>query len=349
MWRGVIEEYRSYLPIGDATPVITLLEGGTPLLESQLGQSFGLRLWLKYEATNPTGSFKDRGMTVAVSMAVDARAQGVICASTGNTAASAAAYATRAGLLCVLIIPAEGIAVGKLMQAIIHGATIVPVEAGFDQALDLARAAAQRLRLTLVNSINPDRLAGQQTAAFEICDALARAPEAVAVPVGNAGNITAYWMGFKAYLARGRIDRLPKMIGVQAEGAAPLVHGRPVEDPRTIASAIRIGRPASWEGATQAVQESGGQFVTVSDDEMLQAQRELAHEGLFVEPASAASMAGVLKLASEHRAPAEVVCILTGHGLKDPETVQAQAALPHPILPTVEAIETALAATTRPN
>ena len=299
----------------------------------------GLRLWLKYEATNPTGSFKDRGMTVAVSKALEAQAPGVICASTGNTAASAAAYASRAGLPCILIVPAEGVALGKLVQAIAHGATIIPVQAGFDQALDLARKASGGLGLTLVNSINPHRLAGQKTAAFEICGALGRAPEALAIPVGNAGNITAYWMGFKEYREVGRIDRLPRMIGVQAEGAAPLVHGQPVDHPRTIASAIRIGRPASWEGAVRAVEESGGQFITVSDEEILATQDELGREGLFVEPASAASVAGVLKLARTGRAPSEVVCVLTGHGLKDPEIVQTRATLREPVPATLEALE----------
>lgn len=278
-------------------------------------------------------------MAVAVSKAVEARARGVICASTGNTAASAAAYAARAGLPCVLIVPAEGVALGKLVQAIAHGATIIPVQAGFDQALDLARKASESLGLTLVNSINPYRLAGQKTAAFEICDALGRVPEALAIPVGNAGNITAYWMGFKEYREVGRIDRLPRMIGVQAEGAAPLVRGRPVDHPRTIASAIRIGRPASWEGAVQAVEESGGQFIAVSDEEILAAQDKLGREGLFVEPASAASVAGILKLARTGRAPSEVVCVLTGHGLKDPEIVQTRATLPEPVPATLEALE----------
>lgn len=281
-------------------------------------------------------------MTVAVSKALEAGARGVICASTGNTAASAAAYAGRAGLPCTLIIPGDGVALGKLVQAIAHGATIIPVDAGFDRALDLAREGAERFALTLVNSLNPHRRAGQKTAAFEICDALGRAPQALAIPVGNAGNITAYWMGFKEYQAAGRIDGLPRMIGVQAEGAAPLVHGRPVSHPRTVASAIRIGRPANWEGAVQAVQESGGEFVAVSDDEILTAQAHLSREGFFVEPASAASVAGALKLARERRAPDEVVCVLTGHGLKDPQIIQERANLPRPIPATLEAIERVL-------
>jgi threonine synthase len=343
VWQGIIEEYRSYLPVTAATPVITLREGGTPLLESRLGARYGVRVLVKYEATNPTASFKDRGMTVAVSKAVEAGARGVICASTGNTAASAAAYAARAGLSCVLLIPADGVALGKLVQAIACHATLIAVQTTFDGALDLAREGAKRFGLTLVNSVNPHRIAGQKTGAFEVCDALGRGPEALALPVGNAGNITAYWAGFTDYHAAGHIASRPRMIGVQAEGAAPFVQGRPVDRPRTIASAIRIGRPASWEGAVTAVRESGGQFMTVTDDEILAAQDELAREGLFVEPASAASVAGVLKLARAGQAPREVVCVLTGHGLKDPEVVQSRSSLPPPIPATLEAIQTRLA------
>ncbi len=344
MWRGVIEEYRHYLPVTDATPVITLCEGGTPLLESRLGQPYGVRVLAKYDAANPTGSFKDRGMTVAVSKAAESAAHGIICASTGNTAASAAAYAARAGLRCTLIVPAEGVAPGKLVQAVACGATILPVTGTFDHALALAREASAAFGLTLVNSVNPHRLAGQKTAAFEICDALGRAPEALAIPVGNAGNITAYWAGFTEYRSAGRIDRLPKMIGVQAEGAAPLVTGHPVEQPRTVASAIRIGRPASWDGASTAVRESGGQFLSVSDDEILAAQSLLARDGLFVEPASAASVAGVLKLAQRGQVGREVVCVLTGHGLKDPGVVQGRApSLPPPVPASLDAIRARLA------
>jgi len=337
MWRGVIEEYRAFLPVTADTPVITLHEGGTPLLASSLGRR-GIRFLAKYEGTNPTGSFKDRGMTVAVSKAVEASARGVICASTGNTAASAAAYAARAGLACVLIIPAAGVALGKLVQSVACGATIIPVQGTFDRALDLARRAADHFGLTLVNSVNPHRLIGQKTAAFEICDALGRAPEAVVIPVGNAGNITAYWTGFKEYRAAGRITSLPRMVGVQAEGAAPLVQGRPVDEPRTVASAIRIGRPASWDGAVAAVRESGGMFLTVTDAEILAAQEQLAREGLFVEPASAASLAGLIKLLQDGRAPDDVVCVLTGHGLKDPEIVQSRAHLPEPVPATLDAV-----------
>ncbi len=345
MWRGLIEEYRPFLPVEHATPVITMLEGGTPLLPSRLGTPYGIRIGVKYDAANPTGSFKDRGMTVAVSKALEAKASGIICASTGNTAASAAAYAARAGFRCVVLLPARGVATSKLVQSLASGALIIPIRAPFDRVLRLARQAATRFGLTLVNSVNPHRLAGQKTVAFEICDVLGRAPEALAVPVGNAGNITACWLGFKDYRSAGRIDRLPRMIGVQAAGAAPLVRGRPVSQPRTVASAIRIGRPATWEGAVQAIAESGGQFVAVSDDEILQAQVALAGEGLFVEPASAASVAGTFKLAREGAAPSEVICILTGHGLKDPEVVLARATAPRSIPPTLDALASRLSGT----
>ncbi|OGT25186.1 MAG: threonine synthase [Gammaproteobacteria bacterium RBG_16_66_13] len=337
MWRGVIEEYRSHLPVGLATPIVTLLEGGTPLLRSR-DTGDGRAVWLKNEGGNPTGSFKDRGMTVAVSMALEAGASGVICASTGNTAASAAAYAARAGIRCVLIIPADGVALGKLVQAAACGAMIIPVSAGFDAALDLARQAADELRLTLVNSVNPNRLAGQKTAAFEICDALGRAPESLFIPVGNAGNITAYWAGFTEYRGGRKITALPRMIGIQAEGAAPLVRGMPVERPQTVASAIRIGRPATWEGAVRAVEESGGEFLTVTDEEILDAQGALGRQGVFVEPASAASWAGLQKLAREGRAPREAVCVLTGHGLKDPAVIEQRLRLPPTIAPTLDAL-----------
>jgi threonine synthase len=340
VWRGVIEEYRSHLPVGLATPVVTLLEGATPLLPADAPA--GRTIWLKNEGGNPTGSFKDRGMTVAVSKAVEAGATGVICASTGNTAASAAAYAARAGLYCVLVVPADGVALGKLVQAAACGARIIPVTAGFDAALDLAREAAEKLRLTLVNSVNPHRLAGQKTAAFEICDVLGRAPETLVIPVGNAGNITAYWVGFTEYHAAGRSASRPRLIGVQAEGAAPLVLRRPVEQPRTVASAIRIGRPATWDGAVQAVEESGGEFLTVSDDEILEAQATLGKQGVFVEPASAASWAGLEKLAREGRAPREAVCVLTGHGLKDPTVIERRMRLPSPVAPTLDALAAAV-------
>lgn len=338
MWRGVIEEYRAHLPIAVRTPVVTLLEGGTPLITARFAAPTRREVWLKCEGGNPTGSFKDRGMTVAVSKAVEAGTRGVICASTGNTAASASAYAARAALRCAVIIPAGGVALGKLVQSAAHSAVIIPVDGGFDAALDLARNAAEHFKLTLVNSVNPHRLAGQKTAAFEICDVLGHAPEAVIIPVGNGGNITAYWQGFNDYYAAGRIATRPRHIGVQAEGASPLVRGRPIEDPQTVASAIRIGRPASWDGAVRAAEESGGEFLMVTDEEILAAQTLLGREGIFVEPASAASVAGVLKLEREGRAPSEVVCILTGHGLKDPAVIQNRMTLPAPMKPTLEAI-----------
>jgi len=343
MWRGVIEEYRSSLPVGERTPVVTLLEGGTPLVPFHL-EDPQHQLWVKYEATNPTGSFKDRGMTVAISRALETGAQGVICASTGNTAASAAAYAARGGLPCAVVVPAHGVALGKLVQALVHGATVIPVEAEFDEAFALASASAERFALRVVNSINPDRLAGQKTAAFEICDGLGRAPAALAIPVGNGGNISAYWQGFKEYRTLGRIDRLPQMIGVQAEGAAPLFYDRPVSHPQTIASAIRIGRPVGWTSAKRAVEESGGRFVVVSDDEILAAQTVLARAGLFVEPASAASVAGVRRLLREGIPLLDVVCVLTGHGLKDPEVVQKRSTLPRPVQATLDAIGARLSA-----
>jgi len=338
VWRGVIEEYRAHLPVTERTPVVTLLEGGTPLLRARFPGESGPTVWLKVEAGNPTGSFKDRGMTVAVSKALEAASRGVICASTGNTAAAASAYAGRAGLPCVLIIPADGVALGKLVQAGAHAATIIPVDGTFDAALDLARLAADRFGLTLVNSVNPHRIAGQKTAAFEICDALGRAPQALLIPVGNAGNITAYWEGFNEYYAAGRIATRPRHIGVQAEGAAPLVRGRPVERPQTVASAIRIGRPASWEGAVRAVEESSGELLAVTDEEILAAQDLLGREGVFVEPASAAPVAGWLKLQRAGRAPDDVVCVLTGHGLKDPAVIQQRLALPRPVPATLDGI-----------
>ncbi|MBI4227547.1 MAG: threonine synthase [Candidatus Omnitrophica bacterium] len=330
MWRaapyaGIIARYRAFLPVTAATPIVTLLEGNTPLIPAPfLGQRLGrgVEAWLKYEGLNPTGSFKDRGMTMAVSKAVEAGATAVICASTGNTSASAAAYAARAGLRCFVLIPKGAIALGKLAQALIHGARVLAVRGNFDQALELVKQIARDYPVALVNSLNPHRLEGQQTGAFEICDALGRAPDYHAIPVGNAGNITAYWKGYRVYRARGRIQRLPRMLGFQAAGAAPLVKGRPVANPKTIATAIRIGHPASWDGAMDAVRASGGRITAVTDREILQAYQLLAARvGVFVEPASAASVAGVLKLGRRgyFRRGSAIVCVLTGHGLKDPD------------------------------
>lgn len=334
MWRGIIHAYRPFLRIAPIAP-ITLYEGNTPLLPApRLAQALGFSgsLFLKYEGLNPTGSFKDRGMTTALTQAVAEGAQAVICASTGNTAASAAAYAARAGLRAVVLVPAGKIALGKLAAAMAYGATVLTVEGNFDEALRLVRQAVEVYPIALVNSLNPHRLEGQQTAAFEICDQLGRAPDWLCIPVGNAGNITAYWKGFRAYHQAGRISELPRLLGVQAEGAAPLVLGHPVDHPETIATAIRIGRPARGPEALQAVQESGGRFLAVSDAEILEAWRMLAAlEGLFAEPASAASVAGLRRaLAQGLISPSEgvIVAVLTGHGLKDPEI--ALRALPAP-------------------
>ncbi|MFO7173501.1 MAG: threonine synthase [Bacillota bacterium] len=322
-WPGVIAAYRRYLPVSDATPVVTLLEGGTPLVPApRLGRELGVELYLKCEGMNPTGSFKDRGMTVAVSKAVEAGARAVICASTGNTSASAAAYAARAGIRCYVVIPDGAVALGKLAQAIAYGARVLQIAGNFDDGLRLVRQiAAARPEIALVNSVNPYRLQGQKTAAFEVVDALGgKAPAALAIPVGNAGNISAYWMGFKEY-NRGR----PVLLGFQAAGAAPLVRGEPVPNPETVATAIRIGNPASWHLAAAAVQESGGGFYAVTDAEILAAYEALAQtEGIFAEPASCAAIAGLLKLAREGRLSPwrgqRVVAVLTGHGLKDPDT-----------------------------
>lgn len=320
---GVIQSYAEWLPVTDRTPVVTLGEGGTPLVHARtLSDRTGCEVFLKVEGANPTGSFKDRGMTLAISKALEEGATAVVCASTGNTSASAAAYAAKAGLDCVVLVPAGRIAAGKLAQAIIHGARLVQVEGGFDDCLTLSRALADRYPLSLVNSVNQYRLEGQKTAAFEVVDTLGRAPDIHCLPVGNAGNITAYWLGYRQYAEAGRC-RLPQMWGVQAAGAAPLVSGTPVAEPDTVATAIRIGHPASWSGAETARAESGGRFDAAEDDDILAAQRLLAaEEGIFVEPASAASVAGLLARAKEAALPSGsvVVCTVTGTGLKDVET-----------------------------
>jgi threonine synthase len=323
---GVIERYRRFLPVSDRTPIITLGEGSTPLVPApRLAREIGgrLRIFLKYEGMNPTGSFKDRGMTVALSKAVEEGSTAVVCASTGNTAASAAAYAARAGVSALVLLPAGSVALGKVSQALAYGAKVLAVEGNFDLALCLVRELCERRRITLVNSINPHRIEGQKTGAFEIADELGRAPDFHCIPVGNAGNITAYWKGYKEYHAA-KGAGLPKMLGFQAEGAAPIVRGHPIEDPRTIATAIKIGNPASWKGAEAARDESGGRIDAVTDDEIISAYRMLGRlEGLFVEPASAASVAGLIKCARAgffaDRPEATIVCVLTGHGLKDPE------------------------------
>ena len=331
-WPGVIEAYRDLLPVTEATPVITLLEGDTPLIEcSRLAAAIApnLRILAKFEGANPTGSFKDRGMTVAVSKAVEQGAQMTICASTGNTAAAAAAYSARAGIGSAVVIPAGHIALGKLAQALVHNACVVAVEGSFDDALRVVREITEQYPVELVNSINPFRIEGQKTAAFEICDRLEGPPDYHALPVGNAGNIRSYWKGYREYHERGVIDRRPKMLGFQAAGAAPIVRGEPVAYPETIATAIRIGNPASWKQAEEARDESGGLIEAVTDQQIIEAYKLLAAtEGIFAEPASAASIAGVKQLAERGyfgEEPATVTCTLTGHGLKDPDRAIAEA------------------------
>jgi threonine synthase len=327
-WRGVIEEYRPFLPVSETTPVVTLYEGGTALLPApRLSERVGANVWLKVEGSNPTGSFKDRGMSLAISKALEAGAEAVVCASTGNTSASAAAYAARAGIRCVVLIPEGHIAVGKLAQALVHGASVLQIRGNFDAALRLVRELPGRAPVTVVNSVNPDRIAGQMTAAFEIIDVLGDAPDVHCIPVGNAGNITAYWRGYCEYKAAGMSSKLPRMLGFQAAGAAPIVEGKPVEEPETIATAIRIGCPASWYGATAAASESGGRIEAVTDDEILAAYGFLAREeSVFCEAASAASVAGLFKLGVPEGA--RVVCVLTGHGLKDPDLAIGQVLMP---------------------
>jgi threonine synthase len=326
-WPGIILAYPDRITLPDGARVVTLQEGGTPLLEARhLSELSGCQVYLKVEGANPTGSFKDRGMTVAISHALATGATAVICASTGNTSASAAAYAARAGLTCAVLIPRGKIAQGKLAQAVAYGARILQIDGNFDDCLELARKTAAEYPIELVNSVNPIRLVGQQTAAWEICDTLGRAPDVHLLPVGNAGNITAYWRGYKVYAADGVVPTTPRMFGFQAEGAAPLVRGEPVRDPDTVATAIRVGNPASWAGAIAARDESNGLIDMLSDKHILAAYHLLSsREGVFVEPASATSVAGLLKTAQDGRLPrgSTVVCTVTGHGLKDPDTALA--------------------------
>ncbi|WP_370327758.1 threonine synthase [Euzebya sp.] len=338
-WRGLITEYRDRLPVTDDTPVITLREGGTPLVHSEvLSERVGADVWLKFDGANPTGSFKDRGMTLAISKAVEEGAEAVVCASTGNTSAAAAAYAAKAGLTCGVIVPKGKIALGKMAQALVHGATVLQIEGNFDQALDICRTLDEKYPIELVNSVNPYRIEGQKTGAFEVCDFLGAAPDLHVMPVGNAGNITAWWRGYREYHADGMTDSLPVMRGYQAAGAAPLVSGSPVESPSTIATAIRIGNPASWGSAVEAAEQSGGSIRAVTDREIYQAYRLAAAEGVFCEMASAASIAGLLQLhaAGEVPAGATVVCVLTGHGLKDPDWAIAGAGKPPVIAADVD-------------
>jgi len=342
-YQGVIEQYREFLPVTDKTPIVTLLEGNTPLIRSEkLSNELGLEIHLKYEGLNPTGSFKDRGMTLAISKAKEEGATAVMCASTGNTSASASAYAARCGMKSIVLIPQGNIALGKLAQAMIHDAQVIAIKGNFDEALELVKEITEKYPITLVNSINPYRIEGQKSASFEICDALSNAPDFHAIPVGNAGNITAYWKGYKEYKDAKKSSTLPKMLGFQAAGAAPIVHERIIEKPETIATAIRIGNPAGWKQAKEARDESGGLIDAVTDDEILKAYHLLAEEGIFVEPASAASVAGILKC---HRAGyfndakgKTIVCTLTGHGLKDPNIAIEQVPSPVNIDAKLEAV-----------
>jgi threonine synthase len=338
-WPGLIEAYRDRLPVTADTPVITLYEGGTPLVEAtEVSKVVDAQVYLKVEGANPTGSFKDRGMTMAISKAAEAGAKAVICASTGNTSASAAAYAVRAGMICAVLVPQGKIALGKMAQALVHGARLLQIDGNFDDCLELARKLAVDYPVALVNSVNPDRIEGQKTAAFEICDVLGAAPDIHCIPVGNAGNITAYWKGYSEYARDGLTANTPKMYGFQAAGAAPIVLGHPVLKPVTIATAIRIGNPASWHQAEAARDDSGGLIDSVTDKQILETYRLLARkEAVFVEPASAASVAGLIKTAREGKVPAgsTVVCTVTGNGLKDPEWAIAGA--PAPVTVAVDA------------
>ena len=346
--RGVLERYASHLPLTPRTPRITLGEGSTPLVQSnRVARELGLdRLYFKLEGCNPTGSFKDRGMVMAVANALEQGQRTIICASTGNTSASAAAYGAHCGLDTVVLVPHGGIAQGKLAQAIAHGVRVLAVRGSFDQALHLVRTLAESHPIALVNSVNPYRIEGQKTAAFEVVDDLGDAPDYLCIPVGNAGNITAYWKGFCEYQEAGLASQRPRMMGFQAAGAAPLVHGTPVEDPQTIASAIRIGNPASWDGAVRARDESGGAIDSVTDDEILDAYRSLARqEGIFCEPASAASLAGLAKLVRQGAdlRGKSVVCVLTGSGLKDPDAAEwLTAAPPQEVPPDLDVVAQAV-------
>ena len=354
--RGVIARYRQYLPVSAATPVVSLGEGDTPLIHSprlSAAVGRGCEVFVKYEGMNPTGSFKDRGMTVAVSKAMERGAKTLICASTGNTSASAAAYAARAGLRCAVVLPAGKIASGKMVQAFAYGARVVAIDGNFDQALEIVRALGVGDDFAIVNSINPDRIAGQKSAAFEIVDELGDAPDLHLLPVGNAGNITAYWAGYQDYCAAGKSKGSPRMIGFQAAGAAPIFHGAPVAQPETVATAIRIGNPASWAQANRTVEESQGMIDIVTDEEILEAQCWLASaEGIFVEPASAAPIAGLLRACDPARAGrftassipegSRIVCTVTGHGLKDPEVVASAITLPASVAPNESAVRRAI-------
>lgn len=328
-WQGIINKYREFMPVSESTPIISLNEGNTPLIySSNLSEITGLKVYLKYEGLNPTGSFKDRGMTMAITKAVESGAKSVICASTGNTSAAMAAYSARAGIDSYLLIPDGYVALGKIAQAMIHGSKVIKIKGNFDKALSLVIEISEKHPIALVNSVNPYRIEGQKSSAFEISEQLGSAPDGLCIPVGNAGNITAYWKGFKEFKDKGINNSLPRMVGFQAEGAAPIVRGKKVDNPETIATAIRIGNPASWQYATQAIEESSGYINMVSDSEILSAYNLLAKkDGVFCEPASASSVAGLLKYHKElnFKTGDTVVCVLTGHGLKDPGTAIDQS------------------------
>ena len=347
-WSGLIETYRPYLPVTDKTPIITLLEGNTPLIplpaiQDRIGKQ--VRVWAKYDGLNPTGSFKDRGMTMAISKAKEAGAEAVICASTGNTSAAAAAYAKRGGMRAFVLIPEGYVALGKLAQALLYGAEVLAIKGNFDQALEIVRDMATNYPVTLVNSVNPYRLEGQKTAAFEVVEVLGDAPDWLCIPVGNAGNITAYWMGFCEYHAAEKCTQLPRMMGFQAAGASPLITGKPVANPDTLATAIRIGNPANWQKAIAVKEASQGEFNAVTDEEILDAYRLLAsEEGIFCEPASAASVAGLLKVKDKIPTGAKIVCVLTGNGLKDPDTAikHSRSSFQQGIAPEIHAVAKAM-------
>jgi len=337
-WNGLLNEYADWLDLRGVTEVVTLQEGNTPLIYAErLSERVEAKVYLKYDGLNPSGSFKDRGMTMAITKAKAAGAQTVICGSTGNTSAAAAAYAAKAGMDCVVLVPEGKIDMGKLAQAIVYGAKVIQIRGNFDQALNLARELTQHLPITIVNSVNPDRIEGQKTGAFELVDVLGDAPDYLCIPVGNAGNITAYWRGFHDYHFAGRATKLPKMWGFQAAGAAPIVLGHPVEHPETIATAIRIGNPASWVPALEVINESHGDIRAVTDEEILDAYRYVArYESIFCEPASAASVAGILKYGVEK--DSTVVCVLTGNGLKDPDIAIANSVMPTVTDATLQAL-----------
>lgn len=346
-WNGLLREYKEYLPITDKTPLITLNEGNTPLIKAEkIGKELGaIELYFKYDGLNPTGSFKDRGMVMAVAKALEEGSKAIMCASTGNTSASAAAYAARSGIQCIVVIPDGNIALGKLAQALMYGAKVIAIKGNFDEALKAVIDITNKYPITLVNSINPFRLQGQKTSAFEICDALGKAPDYLAIPVGNAGNISAYWMGFKEYKENGKVSNLPKMIGFEAEGCAAIVQNKVIENPQTIATAIKIGNPASWKLAVNASNESNGFIDSVTDDEILEAYKMLTREeGIFAEPASAASLAGVIKTykAGKLNKGNTVVSVLTGNGLKDPDNAIKICSAPIKVDNNIEEIRKAI-------